>query len=252
MKYLRTSDLARAVGVHPNTVRRYVDWKLIPPVERSPAGYRRFTERHLDCLRLARQVYAIVYPGRTIRHSGCQVIQAAVAGDLGGAVELAHQHLALILAERAHAETAAGLLERWAQGAILDATRRPLRTTQTAQLLGVTIDILRNWERNGLLQVPRDPHNGYRRYGPAEISRLRVIRTLSRAGYSLSAILRMLVQLDRGETTDLRRALDTPQPEEDVYTAFDRWISTLNDQELRAHQMIAIVEEMIAKAAVEA
>ena len=47
MKYLRTSDLAKAVGVHPNTVRRYVDWGLLPPVEHSPSGYRRFTQRHL-------------------------------------------------------------------------------------------------------------------------------------------------------------------------------------------------------------
>jgi DNA-binding transcriptional MerR regulator len=30
MKYLYTSDLARAVGVHPNTVRRYVDRGLLP------------------------------------------------------------------------------------------------------------------------------------------------------------------------------------------------------------------------------
>ena len=35
---------------------------------------------------------------------------------------------------------------------------------------------------------------------------------LSCADYSLSAILRMLTQLDRGEKTDLRRALDTPRP----------------------------------------
>src|SRR2546421_3160791 len=54
MQYLRTSDLAKAVGVHPNTVRRYVDRGLLPPVEHSPSGYRRFTRRHLDCLRLAK------------------------------------------------------------------------------------------------------------------------------------------------------------------------------------------------------
>lgn len=58
MHYLRTSDLARAVGVHPNTVRRHVDRGLLPPVERSPSGYRRFTPRHLDCLRLAHQIYS--------------------------------------------------------------------------------------------------------------------------------------------------------------------------------------------------
>ncbi|MBO0780869.1 MAG: MerR family DNA-binding transcriptional regulator [Ktedonobacteraceae bacterium] len=43
MKYLRTSDLARAVGVHSNTVRRYVDRGILSPVEYSSSGYRRFT-----------------------------------------------------------------------------------------------------------------------------------------------------------------------------------------------------------------
>ena len=75
MKYLRTSDLAKAVGVHPNTVRRYVDWGLLPPVEHSPSGYRRFTQRHLDCLRLARQVYCNQYPGKVIHQSGMRILR---------------------------------------------------------------------------------------------------------------------------------------------------------------------------------
>jgi len=116
-------------------------------------------------------------------------------------------------------------------------------------LLGISIDILRNWDRNGLIDIPRDPSNGYRLYRASEISRLRVIRMLSRAGYSLSAILRMLIQLDRGETTDLRRALDTPRPDEDVYMASDRWLTTLGDHEQRARQIIALVEEMIHRQA---
>jgi DNA-binding transcriptional MerR regulator len=252
MTYLRTSDLANAVGVHPNTVRRYVDRGLLPPVERSPSGYRHFTQRHLDCLHLAHQVYFSPYPGKTLRQSGIQILQAAVGGDLGSAVERAHRHLALVQAERAQANVAADLLERWAfgaSGAPADVTIPPLQIGQAAHVLGVSIDVLRNWDRNGLIDVPRDPANGYRRYGAPEISRLRVIRMLSRAGYSLSAILRMLIQLDRGETTDLRRALDTPRPDEDVYLASDRWISTLTDQENRAHTIVALVEAIVQRQA---
>jgi DNA-binding transcriptional MerR regulator len=249
MSYLRTSELAAAVGVHPNTVRRYVDRGLLPPVERSPSGYRRFTQRHLDYLRLAHQVYCPPYPGKTLLQSGMRILPPAVGGDLGGALELASRHLALVQSERAQADAAANLLERWAFGAPADGdvTIQPLQIGQVAHVLGVSIDIVRSWDRNGLIDVPRDPSNGYRRYGAQEISRLRVIRMLSRAGYSLSAILRMLIQLDRGETTDLRRALDTPRPDEDVYLASDRWISTLTDQEQRAHTIIALVEEIIQK-----
>lgn len=246
MKYLRTSDIARAGGVHPNTVRRYVEWGLLPPVERAPNGYRLFTQKHLDCMRVARMVYATpYYPGKTIRLSGIQILQSAVADDWGGALERAYAHLALVQAERAQAESAAMLLERWASGTAADATEQPLQIGQVARLLGVSVDMLRNWERNGLITVPRNANNRYRSYGPAEISRLRVIRMLSRAGYSQMAVLRMLLQLDRGNTTNLRHSLDTPAPDEDVYMASDRWLSTLADQEQVALRLIALVEEII-------
>ncbi len=245
MTYLRTSDLARAVGVHPNTVRRYVEWGLLPPVQRAPNGYRRFTQKHLDCLRVARMIYTSTYPGKAIRLSASRIIQSAVADDWGGALESSYAHLAFVQSERAQAESAAMLLERWATGIAADATERPMQIGQVAQLLGVSIDVLRNWERNGLITIPRNANNRYRCYGSAEISRLRVIRMLSRAGYSLMAILRMLLQLDRGVTTNLRLSLDTPPPDEDVYTASDRWLSTLADQEQAALRLIALIEEII-------
>jgi DNA-binding transcriptional MerR regulator len=245
--YLRTSDLARAVGIHVNTVRLYEKWGLIPAVERSPTGYRRFTPHHLDCLVLARMVYAGPYPGRPIRRSGVNIINKVVDDDLGGALELAYQHKGLVQAELAQAESAIALLERWAGGAPADATGEVLRSGQTARLLGVSTDVLRNWERNGLIRVPRNPNNRYRRYGPGEIGRLRVIRMLSRAGYSTMAILRMLTLLDRGQTEGLRDALDTPRPDEDVFSASDRWLSTLNEWTQRTEMIITHLEEMIAK-----
>lgn len=245
MNYLSTSDLARAVGVHPNTVRRYVEWGLLPPVERAPNGYRLFTRHHLDCLRIARLIYRSTYAGKAIRLSETQILQRAVVDDWGGALERAYANLAYVQSERVQAETAAMLLERWAAGAAADATGQPLQIGQVARLLGVTIDMLRNWERNGLITIPRNPGNGYRLYGPAEISRLRVIRMLSRAGYSQMAILRMMLQLDRGITTNLRHSLDTPAPDEDVYMASDRWLSTLAEQAEIALRLIALIEEII-------
>ncbi len=79
------------------------------------------------------------------------------------------------------------------------------------------------------------------------MGRLRVIRMLSRAGYSTMAILRMLLHLDQGKEGDLRQVLDTPRPDEDVYSAADRWLSTLAEQENRARQMVKQLEEMIQK-----
>lgn len=249
MSYLRTAELARAVGVHPNTVRRYVQRGILPPVERSPSGYRRFTRRHLDCLRLAHEVYRLPYADMSIYLSGVRVVRTNTSGDPRGALELAHRHLALVRSERAQADLAADQLERWASGGIAesDDSTPALRIGQVARELGTSIDVARSWDRNGLLDVPRDSANGYRRYGEREISRMRVIRLLSRAGYSTSAILRMLLHLDAGEARDLRHALDTPRPDEDVYRAADRWISALTDHERRAKMMVALLEEFLEK-----
>ncbi len=246
-RYLRTSDLARAVGCHPNTVRLYEEWGFLPPIPRSGSGYRLFTEAHLDQMWLARKALRGPWPGQNIKRSALALVRQAASGDLGGALEKAYSHVALVQAERAQAEAAVELLERWAHGTAADATAKPLRIGEAARLLEVSTDRLRNWERNGLLQVPRDPLNGYRLYGAAEIGRLRVIRMLLRAGYSTMAVLRMLLHLDRGKGENLRQVLDTPPPDEDVYSAADRWLSTLTAFEERATDLITLLEKMICK-----
>jgi DNA-binding transcriptional MerR regulator len=238
-KPLRTSDLARLVGVHPNTVRRYVDWGLLPPVERSPSGYRLFTPRHLDCLRLARMVYAAPYPGRGFRALGNAIIQCAVAGDWGGALERARDHLALVKAERKQAETAANVLEHWAQNMSVDSDGEPRRSIgEVSKILGISLDVIRNAERNGLIAIPRNAYNNYRLFGKREIERLRIIRMLSKTGYSHMAILRMFLVLDAGNIRSLKEVLDTPRPDEDIFSAADRWLTTMREQEKLAQWVI--------------
>ncbi len=81
---LRTVDLARAVGVHPNTVRLYEQWGFIAPVPRSRSGYRQFTEQHLDQMRLARTALQWPYPG------GKEPVLNLVSPDGSAAIWAAH------------------------------------------------------------------------------------------------------------------------------------------------------------------
>ncbi|MBI5958976.1 MAG: MerR family DNA-binding transcriptional regulator [Chloroflexi bacterium] len=244
-RYLRTSEIAKAVGVHPNTVRLYEEWGFLPPIPRSPSGYRQYTEHHQDLMRLAWTALKWPFPGG--KAPVIDLIHKACADNLGGALELAYLYLAKVRTEQVQAEAAVEFLERWAQGNVTDVSAAPLNIGQVAHRLGVTRDQLRNWERNGLLSVPRDPHSGYRLYGALEIGRVRVIRMLLQAGYSLMAILRMLLTFDQGQTHNLRQMLDTPRPDEDVYSVADRWQSTLAAQERRASSVIALLGEMITK-----
>ena len=118
-RYLRTSDVATAAGVHPNTVRLYEQWGFLPEIPRSPAGYRLFTEDHVDQMCLARVALRGPWPGPTIKRSALDLVRRSATGDLGGALEQAYRHLVLVQAERAHAEAAVQLLERWARGAAI-------------------------------------------------------------------------------------------------------------------------------------
>jgi DNA-binding transcriptional MerR regulator len=243
--YLRTSDVAKLVGVHPNTVRLYEVWGFLPSIPRSASGYRLFTEEHLDQMRLGHVILHWPYPGG--KDLVVALVKQAAHGDLGGALEKAYTYLARVKAEIAQAETAAELLERWAEGKAIDSTEMALSITEVGELLEVTKDALRNWERNSLLKVPRNPKNRYRTYGSREIARLRVIRMLRHAGYSMMAILRMLIEFDQGQTKDLRKVLDTPRPDEDIYCVADKWLSTLAEVEGRVRTAIHLLEDMIRK-----
>ena len=139
----------------------------------------------------------------------------------------------------------AGLVE--INGEIVETTQTHLSVSKTAKLLDISTDKLRDWERNGLLTVPRNPKNKYRQYGPAEIGRVRVIRTLRHAGYSTLAILRMLLALEQDTSTDVRQALDTPDPDDDIQYATNQWLTTLTTHEERAAEMIAQLGMMVQK-----
>lgn len=236
---LHTSDISKATGVHSNTVRLYEKWGYLPPIPRSSSGYRLYTHAHLEQMRLARLAFEDPWPGRQIRRSASDLVRRAASGDIEDAQRLANKHMQLIRSELAQARAAADYLEVWASDSLeSNISEEPLPTGKTANLIDVTIDTLRHWERNGLITVPRNPANGYRLYGSSEIGRLRVIRVLTRSGFSTMAVLRMVRQLDRGFREQLAKVLDTPGEDEDILYATDRWLSTLKEHEDRARKII--------------
>jgi len=246
-QHLRTSDIGRAVGVHPNTVRLYEEWGFLPPIPRSASGYRLFTEKHLQQMRLARLAFAEPYAGRRIRRSARELVRTAASGDLETAYDQALKHQVLVRSELDQTKAAADYLERWAAGLLPAAPQGPTyHRTRVAKILDVTPETLRHWERNGLITIPRDSSNNYRIYGSAEIDRLRVLRLLSRAGYSTMAILRMVRRLDQGRRDNLGQILDTPDPKEDLLYASDRWLSTLAINERSAAKILVQIKQMLA------
>jgi len=54
--YLRTRDLALAGHISVQQVRNYEASSLIPKAQRSPSGYRLFTQQHLAALKTVKSM----------------------------------------------------------------------------------------------------------------------------------------------------------------------------------------------------
>jgi DNA-binding transcriptional MerR regulator len=81
---------------------------------------------------------------------------------------------------------------------------------ELAELAGVSTDTLRHYERKGVLRRARRMTNGYRKYSPDCLNRVRLIRRALAVGFSLDELAVFLKARDRGQFPCLEvRALAT-------------------------------------------
>lgn len=66
---------------------------------------------------------------------------------------------------------------------------------------GVTVETVRFYQRKGLLPQPRKPYGGIRRYGTADVTRVRFVKSAQRLGFSLDEIADLL-RLEDGTHCD--------------------------------------------------
>jgi len=243
LKTFTTSQIANEIGVHANTIRFYEELGLLPPIPRAKNGYRVFDERHLLQLRLLRAAFRAEIISDRLRQEAVEIVKTAADGRTNEAYCSTKRYFEHIREERARAEEAIRITLDLAQRARTAGESAPCKTrTEAAASLGVTKDVLRDWERNGLITVPRDSR-GNRVYDSNAMDRLKIIRTLRNAHYSMMAILRMLRRMDSGEV-NLREAIDTPGEEEDVICAADRYCTALQLAELDADEMLELLTTM--------
>ena len=74
----------------------------------------------------------------------------------------------------------------------------PMTVGQLAVRAAVRTDTIRYYEREGLLPAPRRTEGDHRRYGPADLDRLRFIRGAQRLGLRLAEIRELLAVRDTG------------------------------------------------------
>lgn len=73
-----------------------------------------------------------------------------------------------------------------------------------AEAAGVNVETIRFYQRKGLMQEPDRPLGGIRRYGAADLARVRFIKSAQRLGFSLEEIADLLRLEDGSHCTEAR------------------------------------------------
>ncbi|MEU6791559.1 TioE family transcriptional regulator [Nonomuraea wenchangensis] len=208
---LRPVDLARGHGLSTQAVRNYEEAGILPPADRTAAGYRAYTPRHAQALR----AFLALVPAHG--HATATAIMRAVnEGAVEEALRRVDESHAQLLDDRRTLEA----VER----ALTDLTRAPAGPTSPpagehgpdatfigplARRLGLRPATLRKWERAGLVRPRRDPKTGYRVYSAADVRDARLAHQLRRGGYLLEQIAPLIEQVRAaGGVEPLREALD--------------------------------------------
>jgi DNA-binding transcriptional MerR regulator len=201
MRTLRPADLAREHGISTQAVRNYEQDGCIPPAERTPSGYRIYTEVHAAALR----AYLALIPA--YGHLASGQIMNAVGDRLEDALLIIDRGHSRLLKDR---ETLSSV--RKAVDHLTEEPAAPVNARTIGELahqLRVTPATLRNWESAGIVRPTRDPATGYRVYQAADHRDAELAHLLRRGGYPLAYISTVVRQIrTAGGTEALSRALD--------------------------------------------
>lgn len=240
-----TSQIAALAGVHVNTVRFYEEIGFISQPERRANGYRIYTSRHLDQCRLIRVAMKAEVLQNGLRKKAVEVIRLCAAQEYDKAIAASDEYSAMIQREITNAKAAITTVEALLGNRNVQ-ENTALGRKEAAELLGVTPETLRTWERSGLINVKKQK-NGYRVYSGADTERLNVIKTLRCANYSLSAILRLVNGLDSHSDKTVETLLNNPKPDEEIISVCDRLILSLRSTASEADEVKKLLDEMKEK-----
>lgn len=225
MKEYSTSEIAKEFNIHPNTVRFYEEITFLPKIPRKENGYRRYNQVHYEQLKLIKIGLKNELLQNGLRKKVINIIKVSAKEEYDNAFKLSKEYLESLNKEEKNAKEAIKIVENDILKAEIKSTKTYSRK-QVADYLNLTIDTLRNWELNGLLTVKRKK-NGYRVYNEDDIKKLKVIKSLRCANYSLSAILRLLKKLEENKNTQIQEILNNPKKDEDIVSACDKLLHSL-------------------------
>ncbi|MET8090352.1 TioE family transcriptional regulator [Micromonospora sp. NPDC005220] len=196
-------DLARAHGLSAQAVRNYERDGVLPPAQRTPNGYRRFTELHARAL----SAYLALVTAHGYAASG-EIMRAVNRGEIDAALRGIDQGHALLQRDRETLDAVEAAVATLTRARPQPQSRKAVPVSALAHRLGLQPATLRKWERAGVLRPARDPVTHYRLYLPDDVRDAELAHLLRRGGYRLDHIADVLRRVrDAGGAEPLAASL---------------------------------------------
>lgn len=242
MKVYKTSEVAKIINVHSNTVRLYEDLELIPKAKRLENNYRVFEKFHIEQMKLAREAFKVEIVQNGLRKKIVEIIKLSSNKKFDEAILLTKEYLEKVKYEEEGAKEAVKIVENILKDEE-ENLELYLKKKEASEYLDISPDTLRNWERNGLLKAKKK-ENGYRIYDFKDIQRLKIIRTLRFANYSLQSILNMLNKLEQNRNIKIDKILDSTPEAEGIKYVCDNLMTALKKAGKTGEDILIKLEEM--------
>lgn len=190
---MRGIDVARLCDVSTSTLKHYEEWGLVPKIPRAENGYRDYSETHVAyymCI-----VKMNIGFGMTFVKEIMPMIQQRKLTDVLWKI---NQEQVKLQQERDQAEQVVEMLNveevEWFERS--RKKKESYTIGEVAEIAGVATSAIRHWENEGLIEPIRDQESGYRLYSPADVRRVLIIRTVSRAAWSLDIVREVLSETE--------------------------------------------------------
>ncbi|MHC1683038.1 MAG: MerR family transcriptional regulator [Clostridiaceae bacterium] len=196
MQSYRTSEVAKIIGVHPNTILAYEKWGYISTVPRSDNGYRVYSEMHIKQIKITRLALMSKAVKTYMIFEVRGILKAVAKGNLKKALSLSENFLVQLQNEKAREYEVIIEMKKVLKDYIADKRSISLKRSEAAKVIGVSIDVIINWERNGMLEIPRNNKNNYRVYSEYELVLLKIIKILRDENYCTQCVGKMIKKIE--------------------------------------------------------
>lgn len=237
--YYYIKEVSAKTGVKAGTIRFYEKLGYLEPVPRMSNQYRVFNEHHIFQI----QICSLVFGGfvnTRLRKISMNIIAAAKDWDLNAYDRATQNYLQAVEQDITRTKKAVFIVTKQIDQDEND--ERKYCKKEAAELLGVTPETIRSWERNGLL-AQKEPYSR-RQYQTDEIRRMYVIRFLLDTGYSCMAILRFLTTHDDGLNQKAAGFLLGTVEDAELQSRADQYLQSLYRARTQADALCHILTDM--------